>query len=203
MTFRAEPRDRAVPPAPRPRLIHLNGPAGIGKSTLAERWASDHPLTLNCDIDVLRAMIGGWQDQPAAMGVSRTTALAMISAHLDEGHDVVVPQLVARPDQLERFVAAAESVDADYVGVALVDASDDPDAAVGRFHRRGDDGWHRQVRDEVAATGGDDLLRARLAALLEVVRGRPDTIVVPSVEGDLEGTYRRLAAAVERRSAGE
>ena len=42
-----------------PRLLHLNGPPGIGKSTLARRYVEDHPQTLNCDIDVLRTLIGG------------------------------------------------------------------------------------------------------------------------------------------------
>jgi adenylate kinase family enzyme len=57
-----------VEPAGRPavgsplvsRLIHLNGPSGIGKSTLARRYVADHPAVLNCDIDVLRTLIGGW-----------------------------------------------------------------------------------------------------------------------------------------------
>ena len=192
-----EPQGHGTSAARRPRLIHLNGPAGIGKSTLAERWTADNPLTLNCDIDVLRMMIGDWQDQPAAMGVSRTTALALITAHLAEGHDVVLPQLVARADQLDRFVAAAETAGADFVEVVLLDSSGDPDAAVARFHRRGDDGWHRQVRDLMAAQGGDAVLRERYAALLEVVRDRPDAVVVSSVEGNPEDTYRRLVEAVD------
>lgn len=41
------------------RLIHLNGPPGIGKSTLARRYVDAHPGVLNCDIDVLRTLIGG------------------------------------------------------------------------------------------------------------------------------------------------
>src|SRR6478735_5069207 len=35
------------------RLIHLNGPPGIGKSTIARRYAADHPGVLVCDNDVL------------------------------------------------------------------------------------------------------------------------------------------------------
>ena len=44
------------------RLILLNGPPGVGKSTLASRYAAQHPGALRCDIDVLRTMIGGWED---------------------------------------------------------------------------------------------------------------------------------------------
>lgn len=41
-------------------LLHLNGPPGIGKSTIARRYADEHPGVLNCDIDFLRTLIGGW-----------------------------------------------------------------------------------------------------------------------------------------------
>jgi hypothetical protein len=38
----------------------LAGAPGIGRSTLAGRYVADHPGVLNCDIDVLRTLIGGW-----------------------------------------------------------------------------------------------------------------------------------------------
>ncbi|WP_410647284.1 hypothetical protein [Amycolatopsis sp. cmx-4-54] len=34
-----------------PRLSVLNGPPACGKSTLARRYAEEHPLTLNLDVD--------------------------------------------------------------------------------------------------------------------------------------------------------
>jgi len=34
-----------------PRLIHLNGPPGIGKSTIAQRYVDQHPEVLNLDIN--------------------------------------------------------------------------------------------------------------------------------------------------------
>ena len=40
-----------------PRLIHLNGPPGIGKSTLAQLYTGEHPGVLNLDIDQLRALV--------------------------------------------------------------------------------------------------------------------------------------------------
>ncbi|MCW2832638.1 MAG: hypothetical protein JWN68_591 [Nocardioides sp.] len=65
------------------RLIHLNGPPGIGKSTLARRYVADHPGVLNCDIDVLRTLIGGWEgDFGTAGALIRPSALAMIGAYL-------------------------------------------------------------------------------------------------------------------------
>jgi len=36
-----------------PILIHLNGPSGVGNSTLAQRYVDEHPGVLNLDIDAL------------------------------------------------------------------------------------------------------------------------------------------------------
>jgi predicted kinase len=37
-----------------PRMILLNGPPSCGKSTLARRYAQEHPLSLNLDVDRIR-----------------------------------------------------------------------------------------------------------------------------------------------------
>ncbi|MGI8702372.1 MAG: hypothetical protein ACR2JU_14445 [Nocardioidaceae bacterium] len=38
------------------RLIHLNGPSRVGKSTLARRYVDEHPGTLALDLDVLAGL---------------------------------------------------------------------------------------------------------------------------------------------------
>jgi predicted kinase len=66
-----------------PHLIHLNGPPGIGKSTLAQRYVDEHPGVLNLDIDRLRALIGGWRERFAETGeIVRPVALSMAATHL-------------------------------------------------------------------------------------------------------------------------
>jgi predicted kinase len=180
------------------RLIHLNGPPGIGKSTLARRYVAEHPAVLNCDVDVLRTLIGGWQsDFQKAGALIRPAALAMIQAYLDNGHDVVFPQMLLDPEELARFQACATNVGAEFVECALMDTAD---AAVARFHRRGatdpEDPWHSQVRAIVADEGGDDVLNRSHAALEKLLDGRPDAIRINSVDGDVEQTYRALLQAV-------
>lgn len=99
------------------RLVLVNGMPGSGKSTLAERYRSEHPGVLVVEADALRGWIGG--DPADHAEASRHLSLAMARAHLEAGYDVVVPQLVARLDQLERFEAAAEDAGAEMVHVVL------------------------------------------------------------------------------------
>jgi predicted kinase len=47
------------------RLVLINGAPGSGKSTLARMYVDQHPLVLALDIDVVRAMLGRWLDDPS------------------------------------------------------------------------------------------------------------------------------------------
>ncbi|QNN52732.1 AAA family ATPase [Nocardioides mesophilus] len=135
-----------------PYLLHLNGPPGIGKSTIARRYADEHPGVLNCDIDVLRSLIGGWSnDFPKAGTLIRPAALGMIEGYLASGQDVVLPQLLTDSTEISLFEGCAVRTDA---------------------------------------------LRERHAALRALPDQRPDVMVIPSVEGAVEDTYRRLLASL-------
>lgn len=100
-----------------PRLVLVNGMPGAGKSTLARRFRQDHPGVLCVEADELRHWIGG--DPAEHAEAARHLSLAMARAHLEAGYDVVVPQLVARLDQLERFERVATEAGADLVHVVL------------------------------------------------------------------------------------
>ncbi len=175
-------------------LIHLNGPPGVGKSTIARRYVADHPGVLNCDIDILRTLVGGWSDDFGMAGsLIRPAALAMIEAYLSSGHDVVLPQLIAKPAELARIEGCARSSAARFVERFLMA---DVDQAVGRFNHRGEDEpedpWHAQVRAIVASEGGDEVLVRYHAALEHLIAERPDAVAIQTSEGDVEETYQQL-----------
>lgn len=78
-----------------PRLIHLNGLPGVGKSTLAERYVDEHPGVLNLDIDRIRQLIGGDVGEIAeparalALVMARGVGAAQLAAYESGLRDVV------------------------------------------------------------------------------------------------------------------
>jgi hypothetical protein len=185
-----------------PRLLHLNGPPGIGKSTLAALYAHRHPGTLNLDIDTLHPLMGGWRD-PAnrTHEVLRPVALAMAATHLRGGRDVVLPQYLGRLDAIGTFEAAAREERAEFVEVVLLD---DRASSLERFDRRDDDSaWGRHNRQAVSDQGGSGFLAEMYDRLLEVVEQRPRAVVVVSEYGAVEDTYDALVRALPEESQGQ
>ncbi|MGW6442505.1 AAA family ATPase [Lentzea sp. NPDC055074] len=169
-----------------PRLIHLNGPTGVGKSTIAARYAADHPGTLDLDADEIVRLVGGWrEDFHGAVGLVRPLALAMAATHLASGNDVVMPQLIMRGGERDRFAAAAASAGADYVEFVLLAP---PQTVAGRYRGR-----EHHIDHVVEALGGEQVVHDshdRVTAYLT-----PATTVLDAT-GDVERTYAALRAAL-------
>jgi predicted kinase len=176
-----------------PRLILINGVPASGKSTLARKYAEDHPLTLALDLDVVRAMLGGWLDQPAEAGVmARRIALAMARAHLSAGADIVLPQYLGRLDFVHQLEELCRVVEADFVEIALVS---DPAEATARFAQRTANPESPEHLDAAALlqrNGGLAALPQMYDRLLDVIAARPRTLQVETVDGEQELTYQRL-----------
>lgn len=159
------------------RLILLNGLPGVGKSTIAKAYVADRPGVLNLDVDVLRTLLGGSWGETAELG--RGLALDVATAHLRRGHDVVVPQLVVRAEEVARFADAAEEAGADFLHVVLAGpieaASTDDDPPVWRKHLSA--GELRSYADRLAA-----LMRSSSVAVCERVPADPNATVERLVE---------------------
>jgi hypothetical protein len=71
-------------------------------------FVASHPLTLNLDIDVVRSLLGRWADQPTEAGMqARKMAVSVARTVLEGGRDVIIAQLLARPDVLSEFEGLA------------------------------------------------------------------------------------------------
>ncbi|GAA2349990.1 AAA family ATPase [Dactylosporangium salmoneum] len=179
------------------RLVHLNGPPGIGKSTLSALYADRNPGTLNLDVDTLHHLVGGWQDEETdTWPVVWSLVRAMAATHLDGGRDVVLPQYHARVDEIATLEKLAREHGAGFREVVLLD---DREAAIERFNRRAqgsDDPWIRHHHRLVELGGGPVVLGTMYDNLTEVVRLRPGAVVVPSTAGAVQETYELLAEAL-------
>jgi predicted kinase len=114
-------------------LLVINGAPAVGKTTLAHRYAGDHPLTLVIDVDLLRMHLGCWRERDASKSLARDLAVALARAHVSAGHDVIVPQYVGRPEFLARLRAVAADAGVAFVEVVL---TDEPQRIAERFRAR-------------------------------------------------------------------
>ncbi|WP_328645645.1 AAA family ATPase [Amycolatopsis sp. NBC_00348] len=177
-----------------PRLIHLNGPSGIGKSTIAQRYAELRPGVLNLDTDRVVCLIGGWRDTFfETFKAAQVLTVAMAEAHLRTGHDVVMPQLATRVSDVEAFEAAAARAGGEYREIVLT--AEKP-IALERFAARVASGTNGGVDDVVQGRGGAAVvarIHDQLAAYLPL---RPGCVVVRT-DGCAPGqTYDEVVAVL-------
>jgi predicted kinase len=180
----------------RPTLIHLNGPPGIGKSTIARLYAEEHPGVLNLDIDLLRGLIGGSRDRFGETGrIIRPIALAMARAQLAQGLDVVLPQYLGVETEVVRFETAAHESGAVFHEIVLMDTKQ---RLLERFERRDGTDWDREVRAVVARQGGPVVLERAHDRLTALLASRPQATVIRT--GTIQQTYRAVLSST--RAAG-
>jgi predicted kinase len=175
-----------------PLVLHLNGPPGVGKSTLARRWADEHAGTLLLDVDELRTWVSGWREDFAETGARiRPVALAALAAYVAAGGDVVLPQLIANSAELARFEAAARSAGGRFVEVFL-----ETEELETRFAARERDRPWLEAVHELVEQAPPDHLRRYADRLDALAAARPDAVRLSTATGDVDGAYAALVAAV-------
>lgn len=166
-----------------PRLIHVNGPSGVGKSSVARKFVSGSPGTLLVDPDLLLASIGGWEERFwELIPVARNLAVALAEAHLERGHDVVIAQLCTSLDEVRPFEHVAERTRSDYLEAHLECSVD---TLLARFRASRIDSTdlvRAAVYRVIAGSGGEDLIEKIGSDFERYQRLRPNAV---RLRGDL------------------
>lgn len=184
------------------RFIHLNGPPGIGKSTVATVFADRHPGVLNLDIDQVTALIGGWRDRFSdSFEAGTLLAAAMARVHLANGHDVIMPQMMTNVNAWEfaDFESAAAAAKADYCQILLTARVE---SAVDRCMERAKAGDPRQdvISKIIDENGGRDFLRKLHSQVTQFTAGRLPRSVIDCERLTVEQTYHAIEAALRPAS---
>jgi len=180
-----------------PRLIVINGPPACGKSTMAQMYAASHPFALVPDIDRIRGCPGRWrEDLPAAGRAARAIALAAAREHLRAGHDVIVPQVLARPGFLTGLENAARDTGAAFAEIVLLAGKADMLRA---FTDRAAPARPADTaaRDLAGHPGSDADLTAMHDRLTALLATRPGAMIVPVTPGQPSLTCAAMLAALD------
>jgi hypothetical protein len=160
-------------------------------------YVDRHPGVLNLDTDQVVSLIGGWRDAFwETLKAGRLLAVGMAETHLRAGHDVVMPQLTTKPEEIEAFEAVADRLGAEYREVVLMAGKEE---MIGRFTGRSADGGALRWRhiDEIIADAGGPVLLARIHDhLLAYLDGRPNCVIVQTDGRDPEQTYNAVVAVL-------
>ena len=181
-----------------PDLVLLNGPPASGKSTLAAAFVQRRPLALQLDVDVVRGLLGDWAARPADAGIAaRRLATAMARVHLADGHDVIVPQFLARTPFIDELAGIAAEVGVRFVEVALMLGRADAVAAFERRSVLAETPQHRDAAAAVAEAGGTSALEAMYDTYVEMLEHRPNARIVEVFVDDIASTMAGVESAVD------
>lgn len=181
----------------KPKLISLNGALGVGKTTLAGKYAEEHPLTLKIDVDEVRRWISHFREEKEISGpLAKRIANEMARVHLQAGYDVVIAQIFIQEEPLENLEKVAQECGADFYEFLI---STSKENSIRRFIERGKatgypDGF--SPGGLVTLGGKEKKLEQMYDDMMVVVSKRPNTKIIESIESDIEGTYRKLVAGL-------
>jgi dephospho-CoA kinase len=107
----------------KPFVIAIFGPAGVGKSTLAELLKNEISYTAHVSSDHIKRYISEFKEIPSHNKVSRNVTNAMIAEYLKNGINVIVDQGMDK-EEIETLKKIADAHDASFFvyGIEAEDA---------------------------------------------------------------------------------
>lgn len=105
------------------KLIILNGPCGVGKSTIAQMLRDSLPMSFLIDVDAQRRFIGKYQEEEyrqSSANLSFLASLGIAEACLRDGRNVIVDKFIMKDaDMIERFIKLGRKNNAEVFEIIL------------------------------------------------------------------------------------
>ena len=104
------------------KLIFLNGPSGVGKTTLANALHEDFLYSLLISIDTWRSFIQGYRsDRQKSLDLTIKYALAATEIHLQAGLDVIIDKAILGTNEvIDQFRSLGEKYKAEITEIILM-----------------------------------------------------------------------------------
>lgn len=174
-----------------PRLIFVNGPVAVGKSTLAQKYIDEHKLALVLNTDDFVGAMGQWlENEPTARKLALQYIVLVAEQHLKAGYDVVIPYLLAEPKDMQQIEVAAKS-SAKLYEFALVAPKEE---VLGRALQRGT--WGEPGAPPLTEKD-TPIVEDLYDKFIQALEARPKSIQIRVTEGDIAGTYEKLISYLE------
>ena len=169
------------------QLIILNGPCGVGKSTVARILHEQMPLSFLLDVDAQMHFISHYRDlREERWALTKAVGQAIVRACFREGRDVILEKMIYDPGTLDSYRAVADELGAD-VREFILTAS--KETVLARAHNRG-------FRDESLLT--PEKCERFWQEIERLKPLRPEAVVIETDDLTLDEAASRVRAHLSR-----
>lgn len=168
------------------KLIIINGPTGIGKSTIAKKIHDKLPLSFLLDIDAQRRHISNYRENRKESGeLSFVISRAIVDEYLKSGHDVVIDKTIINTNTtLNKFVEIGEKHNADIYEFIL---NSSKETLLKRAEERG-------YKDEGLLT--PEKVAEFWEAAQEYIKNKPEAVVIDTKNLDADGVFKIIVGHI-------
>jgi predicted kinase len=167
------------------KLILINGPTGIGKSTIAGKLHEALSLSFLLDIDAQRRYISGYKENREESGeLVVRLSLAIVENYLQNGHDVIIDKVFTDTQATDRFLELGKKYDAGTFEFVL---NADKETLIARANERGYKEGSMLTPEKVPEFW---------EAMQNYIKGRPEVIIVDTNEISVNDTFEFIQAKI-------
>lgn len=96
------------------KFIIINGPTGVGKSTVAKLWHAQEPMSFLLNVDDVRRGISHYAEHREESGaLSHAISRRIVRTVLENGRDVILDKCLIHADVIDAYRAVADEFSAD------------------------------------------------------------------------------------------